>query len=75
MLAGYGRYVNDNVRTGHLKCRNCKTRTDLTKIERDDNGCEVRSFACRHCNAVTSLRLPIGGEEAQDRQLRDLDGR
>lgn len=71
MLAGYGRYVNDNVRTGHLKCANCKTRTYLTKIERGDDGAEVRSFACPHCAAVTRLRLPAA-VDASEMPLRDL---
>lgn len=71
MLAGYGRYLNDNVRTGHLKCANCKTRTYLTKIERDDDGAEVRSFACPHCAAITRLRLPAA-VDASEMPLRDL---
>lgn len=71
MLAGYGRYLNDNVRTGHLKCSNCKTRTYLTKIERDEDGAEVRSFACQHCAAVTRLRLPVVAD-GSDLPMRDL---
>jgi len=58
MLAGYGRYANDNVRTKHLKCSGCNTRTYLIKIERDDIGREIRSFACQHCAAISALHLP-----------------
>jgi hypothetical protein len=74
MLAGYGRYANDNIRTGHLKCPNCRTRTHLAKIECDDDGREVRSFACQHCAAVTELRLPAVGDSS-DTLLRDLGNR
>lgn len=72
MLAGYGRFMNDNVRTGHLKCSSCGTRTYLAKIERDEEGREVRSFACQHCNAVTTLRLPAADKGTSGMLLRDL---
>ena len=58
MLVRLGSFMNDNVRTGHLKCASCGTRTYLAKIQRDEEGCEVRSFACQHCHAVAELRLP-----------------
>lgn len=63
MLAGYGRYLNDNVRTEHLKCSNCRTQIHLTGIKLDPDGCEVRSFSCQHCAAVSKLRLRPRGEQ------------
>ena len=57
MLAGYGRYLNDNVRTEHLKCSTCRTQIHLTSIETNPDGSEVRSFSCPHCAAISTLRL------------------
>lgn len=56
-MAGHERFQNDNVRTEHLKCSICRTQIYLAKIEKDADGCELRSFACPHCAAVTTLRL------------------
>jgi len=50
-------YVNDNIRTEHLKCSTCRTRSLLLKIEPDDDGGEVRIFVCAHCDARQTVRL------------------
>jgi transposase-like protein len=50
-------YQNDNIRTEHLKCSNCRTQSFLLKIEPDDCGGEVRTFVCPHCQARRLLRL------------------
>ncbi len=50
-------YLNDNIRTEHLKCSNCRTQSFLMKIEPDGNGGEVRTFVCPHCQARRLLRL------------------
>ena len=65
MLAGYGRFVNDNVRTAHLKCSRCKTRVHLIRIETDEEGCEVRSFSCRHCADVSVVRFNRNDQAAE----------
>ena len=75
MLAGYGRYVNDNVRTEHLKCSRCRTQIQLTGIETDPEGCEVRSFSCQHCAAVSKLRLCRPSDADADHHRRDLGAR
>jgi sulfur transfer protein SufE len=51
-------YLNDNVRTEHLKCSDCRTQIYLVKIEQDDEGAEVRTFGCPHCAHVKAIRLP-----------------
>ncbi len=73
MLAGYGRYLNDNVRTVHLKCSACRTRVHLTKIESDDQGTEVRSFACPHCRAISTVRLSSPDSKAEPKIVRSHD--
>lgn len=50
-------YLNDNIRTEHLKCSSCRTQSFLMKIESDDSGGEVRTFVCPHCQARRLLRL------------------
>lgn len=50
-------YLNDNIRTEHLKCRTCRTRVFLVKIEQDRDGDEVRTFGCPHCAVCRSVRL------------------
>jgi DNA-directed RNA polymerase subunit RPC12/RpoP len=50
-------YLNDNIRTEHLKCSNCRTQSFLVKIEPDGSGGEVRTFVCPHCEARRLLRL------------------
>ncbi len=52
-----GAYLNDNIRTEHLKCSYCRTQVYLIKIEPDDEGGEIRTFGCPHCAASKSLRL------------------
>jgi hypothetical protein len=49
-------FSNDNIRTSHLKCDRCKTRTSLKGIERSD-GFETRLFECGHCSAVKAIRI------------------
>ncbi|MDB5616627.1 MAG: hypothetical protein JWQ24_865 [Tardiphaga sp.] len=76
MVAGYGQFVNDNVRTEHLKCSHCRTRVHLTKIDTEADGTEVRSFACQHCNAVSKLRLHSSDADAAEAaSVRDLGNR
>ena len=50
-------YLNDNIRTEHLKCPRCRTQAYLYKIEPINGGGEVRTFACPHCHARRQLRL------------------
>lgn len=50
-------YLNDNIRTEHLKCSSCRTQSFLMKIEADGSGGEVRTFVCPHCQARRLLRL------------------
>lgn len=50
-------YLNDNIRTEHLKCSCCRTQVYLIKIESDDEGGEIRTFGCPHCATSKSLRL------------------
>lgn len=50
-------YLNDNIRTEHLKCSCCRTQVYLIKIEADDEGGEIRTFGCPHCATSKSLRL------------------
>lgn len=50
-------YLNDNIRTEHLKCSNCRTQSHLLAIESDGRGGEVRTFACPNCQARRVLRL------------------
>ncbi len=50
-------YLNDNIRTEHLKCSSCRTQSFLMKIETDGSGGEVRTFICPHCHARRLLRL------------------
>lgn len=50
-------YLNDNIRTEHLKCSSCRTQSFLMKIESDGSGGEVRTFVCPHCQARRLLRL------------------
>jgi DNA-directed RNA polymerase subunit RPC12/RpoP len=52
-----GAYLNDNIRTEHLKCSYCRTQVYLIKIESDDEGGEIRTFGCPHCATSKSLRL------------------
>jgi hypothetical protein len=74
MLAGYGRHLNDNVRTAHLKCSSCKTRVHLSTIETDAEGFEVRSFACLNCAAISTIRLRKPGSDITPVDvLRNLD--
>lgn len=49
-------FGNDNIRTSHLKCDQCKTRTSLQGIERSQ-GFETRLFGCVHCGAVKAIRI------------------
>ena len=49
-------FGNDNIRTSHLKCDQCKTRTFLQDIERSQ-GFEIRLFGCVHCGAVKTIRI------------------
>jgi uncharacterized Zn finger protein len=49
-------FGNDNIRTSHLKCDQCKARTFLQDIERSQ-GFEIRLFACVHCGAVKAIRI------------------
>ena len=74
MLAGYARFMNDNVRTAHLKCPACKTRTHLTGIETDDDGREVRNFTCQRCGSVNRLVLPGASQAVESLARRDLGG-
>ena len=41
-------HANDNVKTPHLKCDRCRTRTSLKRIEAKPDG-EYRTFACANC--------------------------
>jgi len=75
MLAGYARFVNDNVRTAHLKCSNCNTRVQLTKIEVDEDGYELRRFQCSHCAAVSMVRPDDNDGTAGNTPRRDLGAR
>lgn len=50
-------YLNDNIRTEHLKCSSCRTQSYLLDIESDGCGGEVRIFACPHCQARRALRI------------------
>lgn len=50
------KHGNDNIRTSHLKCDRCRTRTVLRAIEQFD-GFETRAFECSHCGAVKSVRV------------------
>ena len=50
-------YLNNNIRTEHLKCSSCRTQSFLLKIESDGSGGEVRTFVCPHCQARRLLRL------------------
>jgi DNA-directed RNA polymerase subunit RPC12/RpoP len=50
-------YLNDNVRTAHLKCSDCRTQIYLIKIEQDEDGAEVRTFGCPHCAHCKLIRL------------------
>ena len=72
MLAGYENFVNDNVRTAHLKCQDCKTQVQLAEIATDDEGHEVRSFHCRHCKNVSAIRFDRNRHNGDDGILRDL---
>jgi uncharacterized Zn finger protein len=49
-------FGNDNIRTSHLKCDQCKARTFLQDIERSQ-GFEIRLFACVHCGAVKTIQI------------------
>ncbi|SFM15243.1 hypothetical protein SAMN03159423_5706 [Bradyrhizobium sp. NFR13] len=49
-------FGNDNIRTSHLKCDQCKTRTSLQGIERS-RGFETRLFGCAHCGAVKTIQI------------------
>lgn len=50
-------YLNDNIRTEHLKCSSCRTQIFLVKIEPSGDGGELRTFGCPHCRQTRSLRL------------------
>lgn len=50
-------YLNDNIRTEHLKCTMCRTQIYLVKIEQDRDGNEIRTFGCPHCSVCRSVRL------------------
>lgn len=50
------RHGNDNIRTDHLKCDSCRTRSQLKSIDQFD-GFETRSFECTHCGAVKLVRV------------------
>lgn len=51
------KYLNDNIRTEHLKCTRCRTQAFLHRIEPDAGEGEVRIFVCPHCQARRVLRL------------------
>jgi len=50
-------YVNDNIRTAHLKCVSCKTQIFLREIEPAEDGGEIRTFGCPHCQRARAVRL------------------
>lgn len=52
-------YLNDNIRTEHLKCVACRTQIYLIKIEQERGGWETRTFGCPHCASRRSLRLAM----------------
>lgn len=53
----YGRFLNDNIRTEHLKCESCRTQIFLTRIERPNKVLEVRTFQCPHCTRTRTLHI------------------
>jgi hypothetical protein len=53
----YRVYLNDNIRTAHLKCSACRTQIYLLEIEPERDGWETRIFGCPHCPAQRSVRL------------------
>lgn len=50
-------HLNDNIRTEHLKCPICRTRTYLVQIEREADGSETRIFGCPRCSAQRMVRV------------------
>jgi hypothetical protein len=60
MPATRRRYLNDNIRTAHLKCVDCRTQIFLCRIETDHDGCEIRTFGCPHCDRTAAMRFSIG---------------
>jgi hypothetical protein len=54
----HGLHGNDNIRTSHLKCDRCRTRTELKAIDQFD-GFETRAFGCSRCGAVKLVRVDM----------------
>jgi transposase-like protein len=50
-------HLNDNIRTEHLKCPICRTRTYLVQIESERDGSEIRFFGCPRCSAQRVVRV------------------
>jgi transcription elongation factor Elf1 len=50
------RTANDNIKTSHLKCEHCGTRTHLSSITSRD-GREIRSFECGLCGRKKILQI------------------
>ena len=56
-MLGIGKaFLNDNIRTEHLKCSHCRTQIFLSGIDHEDGG-EVRTFGCPHCRRTREVRL------------------
>lgn len=50
-------YLNDNIRTEHLKCSGCRTQVYLLRIEPDEVGGETRIFCCPHCQGLRAMHV------------------
>ena len=50
------RIANDNIKTSHLKCRDCGTRAHLTSITSLGDG-ELRTFQCDLCGQANVLHV------------------
>lgn len=65
MADGNRPYINDNIRTPHLKCDRCKTQVFLERIDRLAERTELRIFRCGNCNATSTIRIDTASEDGK----------
>lgn len=58
-------FLNDNLRTPHLKCNRCQTQVSLERIDLLEDGSESRTFRCGHCDAISTLRVNAIGPDGE----------
>ena len=65
-------FLNDNLRTPHLKCDRCQMQVFLERIDRLTDGSELRTFRCGHCDAISTLRINAAGDNKMLPQQQGL---